>query len=499
MVGADARVRAAWQPVRRHALLILAVAATAFGVVVALRAHPEVFADDAAITARYAERLATGHGWTYNDGDRTNGASAPLYTMLIAVLRALGFDTIEAMRHIATVAFAASIGLVTYLAGRIGGLVAGALAGAVLVSWADYESQALSGMESALAVVLGLAVLVALLDDRQTLAGLVLGLALLNKLDAGFLAAAVGLAVLVVRRRPPWRLAAVSGAVLAPWLVFSVWYFGSPLPNSMTQKVGGEVDNPAWTLDRTWILAGFDASSTLPLVVLAVAALALVPGLLRRRAGAAMALLACVGWGLAHGLAFSLVPLGDAYPWYRTVIFPTIAVASAVAIVAGAEQVMAWARVRPWVLRRAALVGVALLALVSIQLQNGAGRTLASTLRHGHVTTQYEAFEVQRREAGRYLGRVAASGDVIASCFGWVAYGAIDHTILETCPGQLNTRKAVDPPRWTTPVAYPGTDVVGPPPPWERVASFTSTVGDGGQVEVWSTPEPDPSWGVPSS
>lgn len=479
----DARLRPAVARVRPHALLLLALAATVFGVIVALRAQPEVFADDAAITARYAERLATGHGWTYNDGDRTNGASAPLYTMVVALLRWFGVDTIDAMRHLATVAYAASIGLVVHLAGRIGGLAAGALAGAVLVSWSDYEAQALSGMESALAVVLGLAVLIALLDDRETLAGVLLGLALLNKLDAGFLAVAVGVAVLIVRRRPPWRLAFISGAILAPWLAFSTWYFGSPLPNSMTQKVGGEVVNPGWEHDPLWVLRGFNASSTIPLVVLAISSVAVVPLLVRaRRLGAATSLLACVGWGAAHGLAFSLVPLGDAYPWYRTVLFPTVAVGSAVAIVAVGELVLARLHVRPWLLRRAALGGLVLATLLAIQVQNGAGRTLAGTLRHGHVTTQYEAFEVQRREAGRHLGRVAEPGDVIATCFGWVAYGAIENPILETCP--LNTREPVADPRWMTLVVYPGTGAPEVPPDWRLDASFVSTVGEGGRVDV---------------
>ena len=105
----DARLRPAVAKVRPHALLLLPLAAMVFGIIVALRAQPEVFADDAAITARYAERLATGHGWTYNDGDRTNGASAPLYTTVVVLLRGLGIDTIDAMRHLATSTFEASI------------------------------------------------------------------------------------------------------------------------------------------------------------------------------------------------------------------------------------------------------------------------------------------------------------------------------------------------------------------------------------------------------
>src|SRR5262249_49462342 len=44
--------------------------------------------DDAYITFRYAERLATGAGLTYNDGERVFGSSTPLYTLWLAGGRA---------------------------------------------------------------------------------------------------------------------------------------------------------------------------------------------------------------------------------------------------------------------------------------------------------------------------------------------------------------------------------------------------------------------------
>ena len=48
--------------------------------------------DDAPITYRYAENLAAGHGFVYNIGERILGTSTPLYTLLLAGLRVLGFS-----------------------------------------------------------------------------------------------------------------------------------------------------------------------------------------------------------------------------------------------------------------------------------------------------------------------------------------------------------------------------------------------------------------------
>ena len=55
----------------------IVVAAILVGLVLGIRDIQVVLVDDAAITLRYAARIAGGDGWTYNNGDRTNGASAP--------------------------------------------------------------------------------------------------------------------------------------------------------------------------------------------------------------------------------------------------------------------------------------------------------------------------------------------------------------------------------------------------------------------------------------
>ena len=48
--------------------------------------------DDAYITFRYALRLAGGHGFTFNDGERVLGTTTPLYTVILAGLARFGQD-----------------------------------------------------------------------------------------------------------------------------------------------------------------------------------------------------------------------------------------------------------------------------------------------------------------------------------------------------------------------------------------------------------------------
>lgn len=436
----------------RRPEVVLAGVVALVAIVVGYRSRPVIFHDDAAITARYVHNIANGDGWVYNVGDRTNGASAPLYTMGLVAMHLVGIDIIDAAGILCLAGYAASIGLVAYLAARIAGLFAGAAAGLLLGAWVDFASQGLSGMESAVSAALGLAAIAALLHGRDTWAGVLLGLALLNKLDAGLLAVAIAVAYVAVLRRPPWRIAAVSAAVLAPWLLFSVVYFGSPLPNSFTQKVG-DIRNPATSFDQTWIVDVFDRSGTTPIVVVAIAAVAAVPLLRRRSPRAAVALVVALGWPALHGLAFSLVDLGDAYPWYLTVLYPPLALA------AGCALGFVVTHVRALSLRSGFAAAVACSLAIGVATGvhsngNGGPGEMARRVRFGHTTADYLRFEQARREAGRRVAELAEPGDVIQTCFGWIAYEAREHLIDETCP--LSTRKEVPPAAWAVSGVFPG-------------------------------------------
>jgi hypothetical protein len=431
----------------RHRRVLSAVGIVAValvGAAVAVRASREVLFDDAAITMRYAVRIAHGHGFTYNDRDRTDGASAPLYTLVLALLTRLGWDPEIAARVIGVIAFGTTCGLVTSIGARLSGLW-GAVLGAVLtVLSAAFLAQSTTGMESAFAAALGVGALWFLSRDREVAAGILLGLAVMNKLDAGLLAIGILLSFATIRRTIPWRLIVAALLTALPWLLFSQWYFGSPIPYSALQKVTGHAANP---LNRTWLLSAIVSDGALIPAVLALAAsvVAMVWHPARRERGA-LVLVAATGWFTLHALAFSLIDLGDAYPWYTTVLFPAIATAAAASLSIVRRAIEGRSRI--------AVPAFAVVLVLIGGAKLPAAHRVAAEVWHGHRPNDYEMLDATRREAGRFLGRTAKPGEVIQTCFGWVAYGAPYNPVKETCP--LSTRQAVARPTWVVEISDQG-------------------------------------------
>lgn len=455
-------------------LLALCGLLAAVAAVVAIRDQRLVLLDDAAITFRYADRIAGGEGFTYNPGDRTNGASAPLYTLLLAFGHRLGADLEAFARVIGVVAYSGCVALVGYMSGRLRGLVAGSLAGLLLLTSLAFREQALTGMESGFAALLGLLVILLLMEDRPTLAGVALGLAVVNKLDAGLLALAVLVAFLIVDRRPPWRTGWTALAVAAPWFLFSTIYFGSPIPHSASQKLSEDVlANTQTPFDRTWVLDLLTQDRMRLLILIAVLTTALVAVLAIRRSAlvdrsTSLVMVVAGGWFALHGAAFSLVDLGDAYPWYTAVLYPALVLTAVLGLF------LPWAAIVPAPLRRPALgvVAAAVVALALVRWHGEGLRQTAAVVRSGHTVIDFERFERSRQEAGAIVGEVAEPGDVLTTCFGWPAYEAAQTTIDELCP--LSTRDEVGEPDWWVLTEIDGRDDFEEPFGAERVVGVES-------------------------
>jgi hypothetical protein len=377
-----------------------------FAAILAVGLRPHILCDDAAITLRFASRLAAGRGFTYNDHERVLGASNPLYTLLLAGVASAGVDVETGARAVALGAFVATALLAYRITARLSGCLGGLLAGVLLPSWYFFRFQMLSGMESGLAVVLGLLVILMLLADQPGAVGIFLGLALWNKLDAGLLALAVAVSWLAVRWSLPLRIAAISSLVVAPWVLFATWYFGSPLPQSIVAKLGNNTGIPA---DRFWAVR-FVVGTSLPLVGLGLT-LFTPPVWRSLRARERLAVLALGGWLLLHGLALSVLWLGAPYPWYLVVLCAPLVILGC----AGAAQLM---RVSGrWRFVAGACALCALVAVGRSSLYDTYNR-----LRHGNPISAGEAFDFDRRLAGVFLARYADASEVVASSFGWVAY-----------------------------------------------------------------------------
>lgn len=467
------------------ALVVAAGAAVAL--VVAVRARPDVLFDDAAITFRYAERLADGLGFTFNDGDRTNGASAPLYTLVLASFARLGIAPEASATVLGVAGFATTTALVGVLADRVAGRWAAVVSMALLVTSTAFQNQALSGMESGVAAVLGMATLVALAERRTTLAGVLVGLAVVNRLDALALALSVVVLVWSMFGVVPRRMIAAAVVVATPWFVFATLYFGSPIPFSATQKVAGRAGASAF--DPTWFLRSITGREGVVVLLLALCVPVLV---LARRlraelrsfplpstdsaAGtpsanqrwAVVAMLSGLMWAVLHGVAYSVVDLGAPYPWYTAVVYPVLASGAGVVVAVLVRHARGSSPVRI-----AAASVVLVLLLVS---RAPAISFTVTTVVEGYQPRFSRELDGTRRDAGRFLAASAGPDDVIRTCFGWVAYEASRNPVDEVCP--LSTRLEVGPPTWI--VESPGP---GEPEPVlddaELVARFSASEVDG--------------------
>jgi len=401
----------------------------AIGAVVAARLAPHTLSDDAAISFRYAARLAAGQGLTYNDHERVLGVSNGLYTLALSALDRFGVTPPVAARAIGVAAVGLTAVLVLELAGRLSDRHprrAGLAAVAVICISVPFVGLATSGLEAGLAAALGLGAFLALLTGRPGLAGVFAGLALVNKLDAALLVLALSGAAWSGQRRPPVRLLLTAGAVAAPWFVFGAMYYGTLLPQSLAAKLAGEADVAGYALDPTWALRLL--SPVVPLL-----AFAAVAAWRQTTAPPTRAVLGgLLSWSGLQIVAASLLPLGGEYGWYLTVAVPPLAVAAGVAI-AGLDDDR-----QPAVLRWATGAALALAVFW--------GTTSTGSQLVRRAPDSGDLLERDRIAAGRWLATHAEADDVLDTCFGWVAFEAPASPIADPCG--LTSDRAPGPVTW---------------------------------------------------
>ena len=277
--------------------------------------------DDGGITLRYAERIAEGRGYDYNDGEAVNGSSNPLWTLVLSALLLLGLPPGRAVFVGGSVLLALSMGgLARALQLRYGWAMA---VGAVLWLAASQSSYAAtySGLESPLSVFLAVLLIHALAGTSRAYVGLVLGLLVANKVDGALAAIAYTAVVLLAERRFPWKEALFASLAAAPMALLLSWQFGSVIPNSAITKAAAHATaggfDPGWVLSELWRKAPLTSA-------LSAASLALLP-VRAFRATWTRELTVLQAWLVLHVGLYSVVDMGDRYPWYVSVpIFLTI-------------------------------------------------------------------------------------------------------------------------------------------------------------------------------
>ena len=255
--------------------------------------------DDAYIVFRYADHLARGEGLVWNAGERVEGYSSFLYTVLLAGTRRLGLEPITTSHALGLAAFLGSL-LATFHAARLtfASTAAGLLTMALLGANYTFSIFATGGLETSLHAFLVCAGL-ALLAEGQTrgwstplswLMSVVIGLLMLTRPDSAIPCAIfVGIALWRLRAPGAWRpysqLLAPAAVMMVLWLTWKLVYYGELLPNTYHVKVASST---SLRYGLRYLYLFFASYWLFPFALLAVALLA---RLLRERRDALVAAL----------------------------------------------------------------------------------------------------------------------------------------------------------------------------------------------------------------
>ncbi len=210
--------------------------------------------DDAYIVYRYARNLARGEGFVFNPGERVEGVTCFLWTLLLAPFGALGLPLPRVGPILTALAGLGALLMLPRLSARLGGRDrpdrGDAGAAVLLAAHPAFAYWCVGGLET---LPYTLLVMLALHDQLSEQArgggrrsAVWLGLAALMRPEAPLLAAglAAGRACDGPGRSPRERLRdqalwwGVLASFLAPFLVFRRLYFGDWLPNTYYAKTG---------------------------------------------------------------------------------------------------------------------------------------------------------------------------------------------------------------------------------------------------------------------
>ncbi len=194
--------------------------------------------EDQLIVLRYARNLIEGNGLVYNPGERIQGFTTPLFTLLSTVAVAIGGDEAAFWQNAFGVACIVGTAILAVrLLRRAGTAGASPLAVALIFYFPAAGSSALYlGMEVHLFTLLLLLALDLHLADRSTLAAVATGLLFLTRPEGVLLSAILLSHNWLTRRRPPYREAGAALLTVAPWLVFATVYYGTPLSTTLGAK-----------------------------------------------------------------------------------------------------------------------------------------------------------------------------------------------------------------------------------------------------------------------
>ena len=197
--------------------------------------------DDAFISFRYAGNLAKGNGLVFNVGERVEGYTNFLWTVLLAGAIRLGFDPVQASVVLSIGSFLGVIGLTWRFLGPPD-RPAGTIAIAPLALAANYvfASYATSGLETMFGTLLLLGAFLAARAHRSLLAGFLGVAATMAHPDHAIFYAGLGLTIVIQRKSalPLVRYGLPFFLIFVPYFAWRTQYYGDLFPNTYYAKSG---------------------------------------------------------------------------------------------------------------------------------------------------------------------------------------------------------------------------------------------------------------------
>uniref|UniRef100_Q027F0 Glycosyltransferase RgtA/B/C/D-like domain-containing protein n=1 Tax=Solibacter usitatus (strain Ellin6076) TaxID=234267 RepID=Q027F0_SOLUE len=415
--------------------------------------------EDALITLQHAENAARGLGLTHTPqaGPPLHGFTSPLSVLipLVGELIHRGFG-LTLLRLLSAFLGGVSVWLGMRIAHAMGlayGFVL--LVGGYIALEHQQILYGMAGMETQVVLTILLFSFHTLLEFNPNRVGIGLGLAMLGRPDMAFW---VGIVFVLIawrcRRekdyRPAWIALAWLAVLYGPWLAFTTWYYGSPVPNTIVAKALG-YDNlwylghgkrqlPAmiWSRIRYYVFGGlgpayggngtgfqlFADGGAIACGIL----LLMIPGCLRAWRRKDTVSLGVCAFALTYSLYY-LFAMNFSFGWYVVPLSAAIVLVSA----SGADLLLR-STVRHS-LRRPVSLGFATAYLFSLVL-------VLPMCIAGDRHVQQFVEDGSRRRIGEYLASVAAP-DQTVGCepLGYVGY--YSRLIVYDFPG-LCSRKVTE-------------------------------------------------------
>jgi arabinofuranosyltransferase len=234
--------------------------------------------DDAFVSFRAASHLVGGHGLVSNVGERVQGFTNPLWTLLTAIPYGLTGNIYGAAMLLSLLSCLGLVMLIWRL--HRGGWRSAWMLLLLATSFA-FVSFSTSGLENALAHLLLMAFFLVLLEQprRLTLLWMLGALIAVNRMDHALLVVP-SLAFSLFRTRPiPWRRCLLGFSPLLLWFSFALVYYGFPYPNTAYAKLNAAIGRGDLLAQGLTYLVD---SLLADIVVIPVILLAMIAGLWRR-------------------------------------------------------------------------------------------------------------------------------------------------------------------------------------------------------------------------